>query len=284
MQMPGASNKNLLQKILPAALALLFLLPNFFSKDVNPDLPYSHKEKFDRALSCINSVSLLESYTDSIAASKHIAEGSYEYAELLESIIEQRFYHGFSHFTPAENWIAAFAGKFIKEDYACKVQPEKIIQHANAACSQQALVMMQVLRDKKLNYRSLGFPHHYAMEVLINKEWYFFDANMEPGITKEQRMLTSWKHHNDHLKQYYDAARFADLDYQFGTNLTATVGAVNEIPAQKAKAFHTVTGILSKIAWLFPLILIFYRPRLKAKLPFMFFTGRKRKPSLSLSA
>ena len=283
MQMPGASNKNLLQKILPAALALLFLLPNFFSKDVNPDLPYSHKEKFDRALSCINSVSLLESYTDSIAASKHIAEGSYEYAELLESIIEQRFYHGFSHFTPAENWIAAFAGKFIKEDYACKVQPEKIIQHANAACSQQALVMMQVLRDKKLNYRSLGFPHHYAMEVLINKEWYFFDANMEPVITKEQRMLGNWKHRNDNLKQYYDAGRCTDLNYQFGNNLTATIGAINEEPAQKAKYFHIITGMLSKIAWLFPLIFIFYRNGFFVEAPFVSLLIKKKKPNLSLS-
>ena len=283
MQMPGASNKNLLQKILPAALALLFLLPNFFSKDVNPDLPYSHKEKFDRALSCINSVSLLESYTDSIAASKHIAEGSYEYAELLESIIEQRFYHGFSHFTPAENWIAAFAGKFIKEDYACKVQPEKIIQHANAACSQQALVMMQVLRDKKLNYRSLGFPHHYAMEVLINKEWYFFDANMEPVITKEQRMLGNWKHRNDNLKQYYDAGRCTDLNYQFGNNLTATIGAINEVPAQKAKYFHIITGMLSKIAWLFPLIFIFYRNGFFVEAPFVSLLIKKKKPNLSLS-
>ena len=270
--------------MLLAALAVLLFLPNLYNKEISPVLSYNHKEKFDPSLSGINSVGLLEEFTDSIAASKQITAGSYEYAELLESIIEQRFYHGFSHFTPAENWIAAFAGKFIKEDYACKVQPEKIIQHANAACSQQALVMMQVLRDKKLNYRSLGFPHHYAMEVLINKEWYFFDANMEPGITKEQRMLSSWKHRNDNLKQYYNAGIFTNLDYQFGSNLTATIGTINEVPAQKAKAFHTVTGILSKIAWLFPLMFIFYRSRLKAKLPFMFFTGRKRKPSLSLSA
>jgi hypothetical protein len=256
MQMPVVSNKVFLQKILPVALALLFLLPNFFSKDINPVLPYNLKEKFDPALSFINSVSLLESYTDSIAASKQITEGSYEYAELLEGIIEERFYHGFSHFTTGENWIAAFAGKFIKEDYACKVQPEKIMQHPNAACSQQALVMMQVLRDKKINYRSLGFPHHYAMEVLINKEWYFFDANMEPGITKEQRKLS---------------------------NLTVTIGAINEVPAQKAKYFHIVTGMFSKIAWLFPLIFIFYRSRPVVEAPFVSLVIKKKKPNLSLS-
>lgn len=284
MQMPGISKKDFLQIMLLAALALLLLLPNFIATDVNPVLSYDHKEKFDPNLSYINSVSMLESYTDSIAASKQIAEGSYEYAELLELIIEERFYHGFSHFNTSENWVAALAGKFVKQDYACIVQPDKIMQHPNAACSQQALVMMQVFRDKKLTYRSLGFPHHYAMEVLINKEWYFFDANMEPGITKEQRMLSDWKHQNDNLKQYYDAGRCAHMDYQFGNNLTATIGTINEVPAQKAKYFHIVTGMLSKIAWLFPLLFIFYRSRFVVEVPFVSLLIKKRKPCLSLSA
>ena len=164
-------------------------------------------------------------------------------------------------------------------------KPQRLffIQHVNAACSQQALVMMQVLRNKNINYRSLGFPHHYAMEVLINKEWYFFDANMEPGITKEQRMLSSWKHRNDNLKQYYNAGIFTNLDYQFGSNLAATIGTINEVPAQKAKAFHTVTGILSKIAWLFPLMFIFYRSRFSIEVPFISLLIKKKKPLLSLS-
>jgi len=273
-----------MQKILFAGLALLLLLPNLFNKEVNPVLPYDHKEKFDPSLSRINSIALLEEYTDSIAQSKKISKNSYKYVELLESVIEERFYHGFSHFTPNENWIAAFAGRFIKEDYACKVQPEEIMEHPNAACSQQALVMMQVLRDKKFAYRSLGFPHHYAMEVLVNKEWYFFDANMEPAITKEERMLSNWKHQNDNLKAYYDDGRFTDLDYKFGTNLTVVPGTINEVPAQKATTFHIITGIISKIAWFFPLLFIFYRNSFSVEVPFVSLLIRKRRAYLSLSA
>ncbi len=271
-------------KILAAGLAILLLLPNFFSAELSPVAPYNGKEKFDPTLARINSIKLLEEYTDSIATTKNITEKSFEYVELLESVIEQRFYHGFSHFTTSENWIAALAGKFIKEDYACKVQPEKIIQHANAACSQQALVMMAVLREKKINYRSLGLPHHYVMEVLINNEWFFCDANMEPGITKEQRMLSHWKHQTDILKQYYDPRRYPDLDYQFGKNQVVTVGVINEIPAQKATFFHAVTGVLSKIAWLFPLAFALFHLRIKVKKPLLYFAFAKRKPSLSLSA
>jgi hypothetical protein len=270
-------------KILAAALAILLLLPNFFSTELSPVTPYNGKEKFDPTLARINSIEYLEKYTDSVATSKKIAEGSFEYVELLESVIEQRFYHGFSHFSTSENWIAALAGKCIKEDYACKVQPEKIIQHPNAACSQQALVMMAVLRNKKISYRSLGLPHHYAMEVLINNEWFFCDANMEPGISKQQRMLSHWKHQTNILKQYYDPTRYPDLDYQFGKNQIVTVGAINEIPAQKATFFHAVT-VLSKIAWLFPLAFILAPLRIKVKKPLLYFVFARRKPSLSLSA
>ena len=283
--MPGTViTKSFSFKILPIAIAILLLLPNFFTVELSPLTPYNGKEKFDPTLARINSIKILEEYTDSIASSKQIKAQSFEYVELLESVIEQRFYHGFSHFTTSENWMAAVAGRFIKEDYACKVQPEKIMQHPNAACSQQALVMMAVLRNKKISYRSLGLPHHYAMEVLIDNEWYFCDANMEPGISKEKRKLSSWKHQTDLLKENYDTNRYPNLDYQFGKNQMVSVGEINEIPARKATFFHAATGVLSKIAWLFPLAFALFNLRLKAKRPLLCFSFARRKPSLSLSA
>ncbi|MBL0356514.1 MAG: hypothetical protein IPP72_06265 [Chitinophagaceae bacterium] len=272
-----------MKKTLLSCLAVLLFLPNLFNKEVNHTLAYNQKEKFDPRLSYINSISKLEYCADSIATVKHTGIHSYEYVEGLEAIIEERFYHGFSHFTVSENWMAAFAGRYLKEDYACKVQPEAIMQQPNAACSQQALVMMAVLRNKGISYRSVGFPHHYAMEVLIDKEWYFFDANMEPGITKQQRMLCNWQHQNDKLKQYYDGRLFNDLGFKFGIGATATIGKINEVPAQKARVFHAATGILSKILWCFPILLIFYRPRVRATLPFIVFRLQKNKTSLSLS-
>jgi hypothetical protein len=273
-----------MQKTLLITVAVLLFLPNLFNKDINPALQYDQKENFNPGLSYINSIQKLETYLDSIAAAKKINVTDFEYVELLESIIENRFYHGFSHFTLNENWIAAFAGKYIKEDYACKVQPEKIIMPGNAACSQQALVMMAVLRNKKISYRSIGFPHHYAMEVLIDHNWYFFDANMEPRITKGERLMTNWKHQNDNLKIYYDTNRFTDLDYKFGNGLTATTGIINEVPAGNARMFQATTGILSKIMWCFPLLMMFYRPRLSVRRPFIAFSFQRKTSPVSLSA
>ncbi len=278
-----AFKRMILQKSLLVITATLLFLPNLFNIDINPSLPYDQKEKFNPRLSYINSIQKLESHLDSIAAGKKIGAADFGYMEILESIVENRFYHGFSHFTLNENWIAAVSGRYIKEDYACKVQPEKIMEQSNAACSQQALVMMAVLRDKKIPYRRVGFPHHYAMEVLNGNNWYFLDANMEPRITKDQRMMKSWNHQNDSLKKYYDTKRFSDLDYKFGTGLTTTTGIINEVPARNARIFQFAAGIGSKILWCFPLLLLFYRPGFSLRRPFIPFHLKRKKPSYTLS-
>jgi hypothetical protein len=271
-----------MQRLLLVIITLALFLPNLFNTTLETSLLYNGKEKFDPALSGITSVNQLENYTDSIAATKKIAPGSYEYVALLDDILENRFYHGFSHFSLQENWIAAIAGKLVKEDYACKVQADEILKHENAACSQQALVMMQVLRDKNISYRSLGFPHHYAMEVDINNEWHFFDANMEPVITREQRRLADWKHNNDIVKQYYDVSKHSNVSYQFGNNKMAIVGTINEVPGRNASLFHTATGLLSKFLWLLPLMILLYRGAFSIEVPFVSVMMKRRRQVVSL--
>lgn len=258
--------------------SVVLFLPNLFNKDINPRPPYNKIENFDPALAYINSVNKLEQHIDSIAAAQHIKTGSYDYVLLAESVTKDRFYHGFSHFTLNENWIAAVSGRMFEEGLACKVKQEDIICNSNAACSQQSIILMGLLRNKKITYRKVGFPHHYALEVLIDNMWYFFDADMEPKITKEQRMESSWKLQPDALKQYYDPRRYSDLDYKFGVGLTATTGTINEIPARNARIFDAVTSVLSKILWCFPLLLLFFRPSFSFSPKVSFRLKRKTTP------
>lgn len=259
------------------ALAVLLLLPNFFNKDINASLAFNHQlEKFNHQLSDINNLSKLEFHFDSLAKSQQISKRSFAYVELLESILTSRFYHGFSHYSLSENWIAAITGKLIKEDYACKVDEEKILQHDNAACSQQTIVMMALLRKKNITYRNVGFPHHYAMEVLVNNNWYFFDADMEPAITENERLLSSWNHQNDLLKKYYDTKQNSNLDYQFGVGQTASTGTINEIPAINARIFFAITGFLSKTLWFFPILLILLQSKQVSRTNFFIQFSRKK--------
>ncbi len=246
-------------KPLLISLAVILFLPNLFNVAVFSENGYNLKEEYDPSLSYIKSVNQLNQHIDSILAEKKIAITTYECVFEITSIIRKRFYHGYSHFTLNENWIAAISGKLIDSGMGCKVQPDKILKHKNAACSQQAIVMMSLLRKKGISYRHLGFPHHYALDVLVNGKWYFFDPNMEPNMNKEERSENGWKYHSDSLKKYYKRSSAADMEYVFGDGLTAQKGIINENPAPNARLFQATTGILSKTLWCFPLILLFLR-------------------------
>jgi hypothetical protein len=245
-------------KLLLIWISVILLLPNFIDKDINSPASYNHKEKYDPSLAVINSIDRLEWYTDSIAIHRNIDPQSYEYFLLLEDIISQRFYHGFSHYTLKENWVAAFSQKLTDVGLACKVKPEDIMKDPMAACSQQAMVMMEIVKRKEANYRKIGFPHHYAMEVAIKDEWYFFDCNMEPLLSRDQRNHATWKGINDSLKGFYNASIHEDLDYQFGEKQMALIGTVNELPAKNLKAFHTATWLFSLFGWCIPLFALFF--------------------------
>lgn len=271
-----------MQKLMLLLATLVLFLPNLYKQGVTPELQYDGMEKFDPSLTNITSIAQLQAYTDSVAVTKNISASSFNYVELLEWVIAKRFYHGFSHYTLQENWIAALAGKWVTVSLSCKVDPEEIMKHANAACSQQAMVMMAILRNKNIDYRSLGFPHHYAMEVLIDKQWYFFDTNMEPAITPTQRLATNWQYQNDQLKKYYDTSKHKSLDYQFGNKQVATIGPQNEVPAQRATLFHSATGIVSQFGWLLPLAIFFLKGGIKKEVPFVALMVNRKKKLVSL--
>lgn len=249
-------------------LAILLFLPNLFDTSFFHEEKYNNREEFNPSLSYINSLDKLDQHIDSIAIALKLNKDSarYRYVYEISKIIRERFYHGYSHFTFSENWIASLAGRFIEEGLGSKVHVDKILSQDNAACSQQAIVMMAVLRRKGIPNRHLGFPHHYTLEAFIDNKWYFFDPNMEPTMNQAQRCEDSWKYHSDSLKKYYDASKTKAINFDFGYGLSPDKGTINEEPALNARIFQTSTAILSKTLWCFPLLLIFMRN--KAYFPF----------------
>ncbi len=249
-----------MMKVLLIISTAVLLMLNFIKRDINKTAyytpSYDGKEKYDLVLNSLNTVDKLAQYIDKLAKTASVEYGTVEYVTLVEDVIGKRFYHGFSHLALSENWIAAMGEKIGIHGLSCKVEPEQIMQHGTAACSQQCMVMMEILKKKGIAYRKIGFPHHYALEASIGGVWHYFDPNMEPDMTIAQRREQGWAHAADNLKQYYDPNRFKDLDYKFGKGEQVIIGPVNETPARNAKAFHAATGLLAKTAWLLPLTLL----------------------------
>lgn len=255
-----------MKKWLLLLATILLLAPNFINADINPHYESPRNESFNSQLSHLDNTHKLSVYIDSIADKQNIYFWSPEYLLLVESTVASRFHHGFSRYSLNENWMAAVGEKAVGYNLACIVLPDDILKYDVAACSQQAIVMMDLLKRKKIDYRILGFPHHYAMEANLGQYWYFMDANQEPNMSIEDRMHRNWKGDNDNLKAFYNSSVYTNLDYGFGKGKHVIISAINEIPASKATAFHKLSFVLSKIFWLLPfsaLLYLFFPPRFK---------------------
>ncbi len=243
------------------SLSLVLFLLNFVNISIERDPRYNNIELFDSSLSYLNTIQKLTAYADSSAIKKNIKVGSLQYGILISFIIKNRFYHGFSVYNFRQNWIAACTQLLIGKDVASPVNPGDILQYQFAGCSQQAIILMDIMKTKNISYRSIGFPHHYAVELNFDNDWYFFDPDMEPNIKARERAEEKWNQSADSLKKYY-ALNANHLDWVFGKSRSIEVGKINRDPAPNASMFQSATKILSKTLWIFPLFFTTY-PRKK---------------------
>ena len=233
-------------------------MPLLFNISLEKSPVYNKKELFDPSLAGINSIQKLVTYSDSIANVNHIKPGSLSYGVLVASVLRKRFYHGFSSYTLQQNWLAVIAQLFLGRGLAAPVDPDEILKYPYAGCSQQAIVMMTVMKEKKVPFRSVGFPHHYATELCFKNNWYFFDSNMEPKIKEKERKEKYWKGSADSLKKFYDGDH-QYLNWTFGNSVPVIFGIPNADPAPRAYVFQDVTKYLSQFLWIIPLLFFVYR-------------------------
>ncbi|RYY65065.1 MAG: hypothetical protein EOO12_08005 [Chitinophagaceae bacterium] len=221
-------------------------------------------EKFDRALVReIRSVDDLLDHTDAVARDKGIGQGSLDYTLLLLNVVENRFMHGYCCYRLSQNWIASFSGVVLR-DYAAIVLPDDILKFPNAACSQQSIVMMEALRRKGFDVRKILFPTHFAFEARVNGKWYFLDPDVEPNLTVTNASDVASIANSPTLNGIYAGVTDEVLLHEYFDNYR--VGAINEPPAKNAALFHRVTCWLSKLAFLFPLLLVYHLNRRRSAL------------------
>jgi hypothetical protein len=250
------------KKLIAILLVATFSIPIFLDYSPEKAPVFTHTEQFDPSYSRLNSVRKLEVYADSVAAVRRIKPDSLAYGILVANILRKRFYHGFSAYSCKENWLASLAQYCFGHNLAYPVIPDDILKFPYAGCSQQAIVLMKVMRDKNIPYRSVGFPHHYATELFFGHDWYFFDPDMEPIIKPNERMETSWKESGDSIKKYYSRFGSKKINWAFGNSLPAIIGHVNADPAPHAEIFQVTTKYLSKLLWIFPfLFIVFYKQK-----------------------
>src|SRR6266487_3567777 len=172
------------------ALQLVFHeIWNFLFYKEKPNIIINNEgEYFDPSLMRLNSISKFVSYCDSLYGIATInAKDSDYYATVISLTLRGRFYHGYSYYRLGQNFLANVFAPFIHRDLSAIVIPDDILKHANAACSQQSIVGMEVFRKKGFRVRKVAFYHkkyggHFCFEVFYGNKWHYFDPDMEPEL------------------------------------------------------------------------------------------------------
>lgn len=238
------------------ALSVLLFTPNLFNLHLFqlPENP-TRKEDFDPKL--VKQIRSLESLKHFIDSTMQHHSGPQQsntelYADIISSTIRSRFYHSYSHYSLSENWIAAASGKLIWYDLSAVVIADDILQYPMAACSQQAIVLMEYLKLKKIPFRRIAFDHHFAVEGYINKQWIYFDPNLEPEFHGTHRSFEYLREGNRLNELYKGILPVNQIDELLGH---PRYGKINAYPAPKARILHYVFSTLSHGLWVFPLFI-----------------------------
>ncbi|MCS7005651.1 MAG: hypothetical protein NZM38_10050 [Cytophagales bacterium] len=176
--------KELIILALSFPLWLIKMLPgeNFFlTADTQERL--LGRESYDYRFQYMNTISALNAVWEYITFQENAIGDSAKTAELAYQLVKDRFAfgEGYARYTLKENWLIYLMGKYIWSDFSAKVIPDEIIKHPHAACSQQSIVLLTLLRSKGYPVRKIGFKYgHFALEVYYDEKWHYIDVTYEP--------------------------------------------------------------------------------------------------------
>lgn len=223
-------------------------------------LTYDGDEQYTESLGRINSLKDFSSYIDHVASKQLIVDENNEivdsakYVVLTDSLMKERFYHGYSHYSLADNYTAFLAGKYIWSDLSALVRPNDILSHPHAACSQQAIVFQELLKLKNFKVRKVAFSSsisgHFCTEVRYNERNHFFDTNLEANwdsitsIPSTKKLVSNEKL----LEKAY--AHLPQKTLKVFTENPPIYGEWNTYPAKNMRLLHFLTYGLSSIGFL----------------------------------
>lgn len=243
---------------------IVTLLPLVISefKTINVSIPKS--ELFKIELSCFKNTSDLTAHIDGIYSVQHSLDkiDTSAYVNICSEIVKRRFYHGSSNYSVNENWIALICGKLFWSHLSAIVNPDDILNYNGALCSQQAIVFMDILKNKGISTRSVGWgkkegPGHFLTEVFYNNDWHLYDINKEPRwqkITNKHNSMNYYLNNKDSLSIIYDGIIDKKILSVFLKQIR--YGEVNEFPAKNMLLFHRITKTITYLLPLFFIILI----------------------------
>jgi hypothetical protein len=236
-------------------LLVLFLITTVLSS-IGWVYPFPEKEapgciteEFNPALRHLTSVDQAMRWLDSTAASGKIMVSSRAYADLVDDLVRQRFFHGYSHYSLSNDYISHLLGRILWSDLSAIVEPDHILQYDYAACSQQSIVFMALLRSKGYRTQKIGLNGHFCTGVYYDGSWHYYDSNKEPKFGKETPLPSTLELTTDKSRLYAAYSGIlssTEIDAMFGK---IEINESEALPGHRVRAFHRLTGFLSGSGW-----------------------------------
>jgi hypothetical protein len=169
-------------------------------------------------------------------------------ATAVDTFVRKRFSHGYSEFTPCQDWIAYLMG-FAWSDLRNPVLPDDILQHRRAACSQQSIVFESIARQFGLDVASVRLDGHFLPATRLGGNWTVFDPDRE--IQPSSYPLSNLLAGDPRIEAFYGS-----VGRQLGMVRQARAGEVrlvhiNSNPAPRASLLHRLTHFFSHYGWAF---------------------------------
>ena len=221
---------------------------------------YNNTEEYEPSLARLNSIDKLVKYCDSLylvtVSTNNQDEIKKDYTDIVSSVVRKRFFHGYSYYGFSSNYVALLMSKVTIPGLDAVVIPDEILKYPFAACSQQSIVMMEVLQSKGFDTRKVSFQGktsgHFCFEVYFDGGWHFYDTNMEPDINVMNAYgrpgIAFLASHPEVLVKAYSRYPQSEIMDIFPTY---TYGAINKFPAPRALVFQKLTRVLSYLIWFF---------------------------------
>lgn len=227
------------------------------------DPQFAFNEEFDPLLLRLNTVDKVSAYCDSLYKEKSYAGSAVRFEEtfpdIVSKVVRNRFYHGYSSYGLNNNFMAMLLSRISIKGLNAIVIPDDILKYPYAACSQQSIVFMEILRRKGFFTRTVGFQGkatgHFCFEVYYDGAWHFCDPDMEPDVA----ILNAYNRPDVQFLSHHPAILIkAYKQYPAGEVLDIFTnhfyGPVNTFAAPRALIFQKLTKFLSYTIWLFFLL------------------------------
>lgn len=254
---------------------------------------YDKREEYDPALSHLNSLQSLMTYCDSVSQanpSKTTLSPERNFTDMASAVVRKRFYHGYSLYGFSNNYMAMMMAQMLGGGLSAIVVPDDILKYPYAACSQQSIVMMQLLEKKGIKTRKVGFTGnatgHFCFEAYYDNGWHYYDPDKEPDaalLASYNRPSIDWL--NQHKEVLVAAYPQYSRDYIMDVFTRYSYGPVSAFPAPRALLFQQGAKILSYTIWVFFLAAFILARRKYKKLAMATRNGKNaRRPGLKTAA